>query len=223
MANKVDNRSTSSPEQCSNITPYTEDHLCELVIRSSQFPVTSRDSQPENLCLRKVDSRKQLLHGEEDGTRSKPLLPPEPRPKSLPIPQPPPELPKPSTPATQPHDSTPHTTEDPHCELVIVRNSQPPIRSPLHTQYFSELTKQLNEIGNRKLRQDGTRPQQKQPLLPPEPRPTRLPIPQPTPSHNTSDQSRDDRCLSLTISSGYGSLNRSMEGSYFMIKDDDFD
>ena len=60
--------------------------------------------------LRKADNTKQLLH-RENGTRPQPMLPPEPRPKCLPIPQPPPELHKPSTPATQPHDCTPHTTK----------------------------------------------------------------------------------------------------------------
>ena len=117
--------------------------------------------------------------------------------------------------------------------MVIVRSSQPPVRSTVQPLNFCELlTKRLNEVGNSKqllFRQDGTRPQQKQPLLPPEPRPTHLPIPQPPPPPPSSptpssDQSRDDRCLSLsiiTVSSGYGSLTRSMEGQYFMHYDED--
>ena len=99
------------------------------------------------------------------------------------------------------------------------------------------LTKRLNEViadSNTKQllqRQDGTRPQQKRPLLPPEPRPTHLPIPQPppsspTPSHDTSDQSCDDHGSSLTIitvSSGYGSLVKSVESRQSFIYYDDDD
>ena len=134
---------------------------------------------------------------------------------------------------------------------MIAETSQPlPVRprvQPFHIQHdwthnLSELlTKRLNEViidSNTKQslqrQEDGTRPQQKRPLLPPEPRPTRLPIPQqppppppssPTPSHDTSDQSCDDRGLTLsiiTVSSGYGSLTRSVESQQsFMYYDDD--
>ena len=55
-----------------------------------------------------------LLQRREDGTgpqQKQPLLPPEPRPTHLPMPQPPPELYKPLTTPALVHVSTPHTTE----------------------------------------------------------------------------------------------------------------